>query len=351
MRNNRKSRQDLSAIRSGEVYPSFEEIRELVTAYQPANRALSGAMKPMVEGFMLALLIAGLFWQGRNTPLAPLSHIIASQSSDGFNQQPLTELVTELSSSASSSVSRGGASRARSRIVIAHPIASSNNPSTLPSQGRPSSIPNEQRAPIIASQSIQATITHEVVSNSKAPIAPLPTMANESENQWAGFAAGGLAVSSAAIPISQSLSGSLGIRYNVSKNSSLVMELRRSSFAVSHTQRSTVFHDSAISLDGNTYLNSFGSTSNVMSTDANIVGSLEAGFRFELLASSDWSPFGELLLGGSTSGVVTSGLLGLRYTTRMPFSFDMGARADQLIAPKASPVRALELEFGFSYRW
>jgi hypothetical protein len=330
----------MDSLRRAEVYPSFATVRASVIAHEarrtkffapPGSAKLEGAI-------LLALMLCGV-WQASRTPELHESRTSALAA---------TSILPSISMMQIKSVEQAG----RPSAVKAKQTTAG----TLVAWDRH----DERRAPESpAPPSIRfaAKPAAEIPATPSRPATPVPSIASLVSNdcpppQWSAFASGGYSIPpSNTLQNAASLAGSVGLRYRLSGGSFLVVSARRNAFFVQHSALSTAFRDSAASLDGHSYQVTFGAISTNATATVNSFSSLNAGYRFESGPDERFSPFAEVLFGGSTQGMLASESAGIEYQFFSPFLLDVSARMDQLIAPKSAPEQAFGLDFTIGYRW
>ena len=345
----------MDVLRESEVYPSFDEIGDLVLGHR-TSRAVPfwmSAKSAVLEGVVVAtVLVAGLSLTGRG-PIAD-SHIAEANASLLQRQVGNTPPATYPSSA------RNVAHRA---VMI--PIFSG----TQGTKATAGIIAMDNTAPIKESAAPADTLVSTLAAASTTEISNASSVSQlravfespfvamqefASPGRWVVYSSGGYILSGSSAPVGglmQSLAGSIGIRYQFSDASSLALEARRNVFHVRQSTQSTGLRDTTISLDGRTYTNTLGSASNSNSELTNLIGSINLGYRFELWPESNLSPFGQVFLGASTSGGLMSEIVGLRYSLNNQLLFDLSARTDQLVSSTSSPQRALGLEASVGFAW
>lgn len=333
----------MESLRHAEVYPSFAVVREGVMAHDGRRTkffALPGSAKLEVA-ILLALMLCGA-WPAARTPELHESRMspLATTSIVSIGSPPQWAQTKDVEQAGQPLAVRAK----RSSAVT--PVAWDGH--------------DERRAPESpAPPSIRfaAELATEIPAAPARPATPVPSITSLVSNdcapaQWLAFASGGYSIPpSSALQNAATLAGSVGLRYRLSGGSFLVVAARQSPFVVQRSGQGMAYRDSAASLDGHTYQVTFGAiTTNATATE-NSVSSLNAGYRFETSPDERFSPFAEVLFGGSARGMLASESAGVGYRLFGPLLFDVSVRADQLIAPKSAPQKALGFEMGLGYEW
>ncbi len=174
-----------------------------------------------------------------------------------------------------------------------------------------------------------------------------------STENWSAFVAGGTALSATAVngSLMNSLFGAAGVRYHLSKNSSLVFALRQTSFREPHNGQNNTLRDTTLTAGGQTYRATIGNISPTTPQETSQVFSLDLGYRFELFPDAALSPCAEVLAGASTSGFLISEAAGIQYRFWNPLTFGLSARAVQLLSPSSAPLNVIGLETEIGFEW
>ncbi|HET6401169.1 MAG TPA: hypothetical protein VFH95_07190 [Candidatus Kapabacteria bacterium] len=335
----------IDALDRTEPYPPFGEIRELVLKNENARKAIVPSFYRYAAGVvLLAVLAAGFggYLLGNNSspmarantssraarvlstsiPLKPIFFTPAiSRSSLTF---PRKSAGNEVRINDANSEAPSVQSKTHPTIALVNPITEVSNKEA--SYKTPSSL---------TAIRLNSTI-------------PDPT----STENWSVFVAGGTAPSGMAANGSlwNSLLDAAGVRYNVSKNSSLVFALRQTSFREPHSGQNNTLRDTMLTAGGQMYRATIGGTSPTTTQETAQVFSLDLGYRFELFPDAELSPCAEVLAGASASGFLTSEAAGIQYRFWNPFTLDLSARAVQLYS-RSSPMNTMELESAIGFAW
>jgi hypothetical protein len=328
MHSNNQPRNYVSALMAQDVSPTFPEVRELVMNYSGRQKGWLLWTRPLIEGALLVALFISL-----------LTHPFAASQMPAKSAAITSSLTTQSAS-----------------VTIAwNPIRAAKNiePHSVTELASPPPVSETSDVSFTEVENIKSEQSLPVPSayNTSAIATTLSTFAaGPVVNRWSAFASGGYNILRSA-SLTQSLSGSLGIRYALNASSSLLVEARRTSFPVSGSASTSSMRDTIINLGGSSYSNTIGSFSSTASYSTDPITSIGLGYRFELQPLDPWSPFAAIMLGTNTSGLLSSAMLGLSYRFHESYLFDLSARTDQFVAKGTSPERAVEIETGISFAW
>jgi hypothetical protein len=331
----------IETLNSGEPYPPFGEIRDLVMQQNGRRKA---AFVPFYKYAAVAALFAalGLFVGNHLLSNEPLQNTRITHGSTVTHESN----VTHASHATDRPITPYVAVNARKSIAVGQETEKSA------SEKQNTSITPQH---VIVDNASQPTTSQTIITPTAAPSVPA-TLAHISDqngiaaNHWSGFASGGSTVSSNNASIS-SIFAAAGVRYLLGGSSSLVVEFRRSSFVVNHSAQSGGFRDTTFSLGGVPYPNTIGSPSLPATTSTSQVNSLDVGYRFDLNPNDMLSPCVEVLAGASTPGFLSSESAGVEYRFANALSLDLSARAEQLFSPQSTPLTALGFEAGIAFEW
>lgn len=169
-------------------------------------------------------------------------------------------------------------------------------------------------------------------------------------NHWTAFLSGGSFVPNNNFSMS-SIVGAAGVRYQIFGSSSIVVELRRSSFLVNHAAQSGGFRDTTLIAGGTQYPATIGTPAQPAATSTSQVNSLDLGYRFDMNPNGVLSPCAEIVAGASTSGFLSSEAVGVEYGLTNALSLDVSARAEELFSPASVPLTAFGFEAGIAFEW
>ena len=341
----------LNVLRDEEIYPPFAEIEELVLTHDTSKRSLAIFAQPAVEALLIALLAIAVLWkpeQSENRSGARSETIVSNTIVPNSLAQQKAPVTNSVENSTSLGIQRNAPNPAApgNNFTANDKAQIISNSDTIRSQKQ--TLLDPIAGALSSSSSIASSSTPPV---STSIVSPLEESGNR--NQWEGFVAGALMVPPSGIPAnaySKPFNATIGLRYILTPQSSLLLEVRKNSF-ISSTSH-TMLSDSAASvvLDGQTFHNEIGSTASVSNYSSESVWSLDFGYHYLLFSNASLTPFAEVLAGGSFSGVVTSELLGAEYSLSS-FFFDAGLRADQLFAAGSLPRRSLTAEAAVGFMW
>ncbi len=345
----------IKTLNAGEAYPPFQEIRDLVMQ-QPSRR--KAGLVPFYKYAAVAALFAALgllignhFLLKDSLPNTQIRH--SSQMAHASHVTPMTDGPTSTNSALNNKniASRTGAGEnVGGKQFLATPALV-----PIAQQNIPAENTTPQHSTVDASTPPSNAKAMEAVgAPASAPSVPvtLTQISDQKEraNNWSGFVSGGSIVSSNSFS-TNSIFGAAGVRYLVSGSSSLVVELRHSSFVANHAAQSGGFHDTTFSLGGRSYTNTIGDPSQSATSSTSPINSLDLGYRFDLNPNDVFSPTAEILAGASTSGFLSSEAAGIEYRFANALSLDVSARAEQLFSSQSNPLTAFGFEAGIGFEW
>lgn len=348
MRFNNEPEPYLNTLRESEIYPPFREIEELVFSHEPRSRRFAWFAWPVVESALVALVAIATLWQ-----IAPSA---TDRSGNVSVANSMSAPFASRTNSASSSQIANSATVLVGTTTLRHAIAAHNRAAIpelqaiIPHQG------TEQEAmPKNSAATNNSTIpTHNNIPKnilSSSGLAGARNSQTQETKMWTAFISGSPLITTMGTQNNITFGTSLGMRYRMNNASSLVLELRRNVFMMSSTDVASTVHDSSVSLDDQTYREALGaSNSTVIHSNTSVV-SLDFGYRYELMPQSIVSPFAEVLVGGSTSGALTSEIAGVQYKISSALLLNLAARGDQLYRSRATPERAFAFEAGVGFAW
>ncbi|GEM_PF-4637583 len=335
MRFNENSEPYLDVLRENDIYPSFASIEELVLLHDPPARRFALFARPLIESALVALLAIAALWH-MTPPTKPFPHGM------GIRGPMISSVPDRLSASIPKAVRvshrktedrQSGALQDKVRRMNSGTAVQNDPPAAAANAGN-DRIPSDPQA-----------LTAEIIPSSLKSLVTETRSAAETKT-WTAFLSG-----SPLVARSISFGASAGIEYRLNSASSLVFELRRNAFIVNRTGLVSSIVDTTTSLDGQTLHNAIGTVSPATTLSTSSVLSLDFGYRFDFSAERAFSPFVEVLMGGSVSRVLSSESIGVRYAVSSPLLFDLAARSDQLYAPRQSPERAFAVEAGLGFAW
>jgi hypothetical protein len=329
----------VKTLNASEAYPPFQEIHDLVMQQTGRRKA---AFAPFYRYAAVAALFAalGLFIGNHfltNKPL-PNARIINGSHVTYATDGPTSMNIVILSPK--NPAMQGEALK----TDIANNTSEKQNASATPQHTTV-----DAATPPSNANAVQAIVTPTVEPSVPATLAQISNQ-KEMANDWSGFVSGGSIVPSSSFSTS-SFFGAAGVRYQILGSSSLVVELRHSSFIVNHAAQSGAPRDTTFMIDGHAYSNTIGGSLQAASTATSLINSLDVGYRFDLNPNDVLSPCAEILAGASTSGFLSSEAAGLEYRFANLLSLDVSARAEQLFSPQSVPLTALGFEAGVGFEW
>jgi hypothetical protein len=168
---------------------------------------------------------------------------------------------------------------------------------------------------------------------------------------FALFVSGALQPMSTSMPVQNLLSGAVGLSYGLSNTSSLIIELRKSSFVQIHGNGQTVYRDTVLSAGGRSFQNTIGEVAPASTQSTVSAYTLGMGYRLEVCRIGNTVPFAQAIVGVGVAGALTSEKFGVQWMTGSPFSIDFGVRADQLFSRVNAPQSSIDIDAGVSFAW
>jgi hypothetical protein len=333
----------IKTLNASEPFPPFQEIRTLVMQQ-------NGRRKPAFIPFYRYASVAALF---AVLGLLIGNHFLSNESvreTQAGDRSQMTHVSHGTDESTSMEVTTNEATRNIVRLIEspASPTLVNVHPENIPSANTTHTPLTE--APYPPPSNTQAITTPTATSSVSTTLAELSNPNGTTANHWTAFLSGGSFVPSTNFTMSY-LFGAAGARYLLSGSSSLVVELRRSSFVVNHAAQSGNSRDTMVSVGGVPTQLTLGNLSLSATTSSSPVNSLDVGYRFDWNPNDVFSPIAEILVGASTSGFLSSEAAGVEYRFANSLSFDVSARAEQLFSPVSVPLSALGFEAGIGFEW
>ncbi len=343
-------RKRIEPLRSREVQPSFEEIRSLVLEDKRSRKFLLipfwlylSASAPLLIATSI-LLFPGMFGLQRSDHP---SSIVVRQSSVAANKEQQITMGEK---------SQPSITRHHLSIINSQLLSSVIDERKKMVDDR--LMANEEKVVTDKTPQKETPLSVKVIETkttepADVPIHPVSELTDNSSSihRFSLFISGGLPPTRYSAPLADILYGSAGIRYRLNSVSSMIFELRRNVFIQNYTAKKVSFHDTSLIIGNQTYHNTIGELSQVPVESANNIFSLGAGYRFAFMESGIFTPFAEVILGGSTEGALTSELAGIGYSFNSPFLLELALRSDQLFSRSASPQSAFNLNASLSFSW
>ncbi|MFI5264119.1 MAG: hypothetical protein ACHQM6_06360 [Candidatus Kapaibacterium sp.] len=353
----------IEPLRNREVQPSFEEIRSLVLHQKRSRRFLPipfwlylSASAPLLVALSI-LLFPELFGLQRTDRQLSIGNRLSSFAGVDEGRESVKEKTQFSVSSNLKPFEQNRTLKTNDdrRTTTDDPRPTiDHRPSTIDKPGptniesahgekiqQKDSSPSKKAEAMKAPESAAAPI-HSATETSGNPVA---------DRRLSLFISGGLPASQSAIPVTDRLFGSVGIRYALSPASSAIVELRRNSFIQKADAKKISFHDTVLTVGNQSYHSTIGELSSFPVESANDVFSIGAGYRFTFMESGSFLPFAEIILGAATQGGLTSELAGVRYSLDFPFSFELALRSDQFFSRGAPALTAFSLNAALNFSW
>jgi len=144
----------------------------------------------------------------------------------------------------------------------------------------------------------------------------------------------------------------IGAGYALSDHSSLRIIVAEEVFALPATVNTISFHDTAFVHEGQSYDNLIGEVHTTSSAAQTRVYSIGISYRYILGAyDANIRPFGELFAGGSTTGLLTRGEIGIEMAASSNLHLDVQAMMSELLTQRSSWLLKSSFAASISYRW
>jgi hypothetical protein len=341
----------IETLRNREAEPPFEEIRELVLRQKRSRKFLpipfwlfASASAPLLVALSI-LLFPEMF--GLQRVAGNRRSIADGQSSATSHQSSLLMTKNHQRTSGERQIKR------YERIVLAATT-------TVEQQQTKDAGAMTNDSKSIAEKTQQNEVIPLVKTiepkNTELPASPVHSVSESSDNSISNnrlyaFISAGLPAVNSSVPYAGLLFGSAGLRWQVTPASSLIFELRKNTFIQKYTANKLSFHDTTLTVGGQTFHNTIGSLYPVPVEAANDVFSLGAGYRLAFIESGIFIPFAEVIFSASTQGGLTSEMAGIGYSFNSPFSVELALRSDQLYSRSSSPQGVFNLNASVSFAW
>ncbi len=338
----------INSLRNREAQPSFEEIRELVLAEKPKRKAFGLPIWTYLAGsapiFLVLAIILLTSAMGSKQNLSHLTKLLPIKSFIS-QQKIITPQFLAVKSFASSS------SPTETRDVL-HVLESSENPIQLSERSK-----EKQSVPVPPKPTASSEVESVKTTDNKLDWSISPSdIASAEENisstfHYSFFISAGIPASQWAFRFTDLLYGSVGIKKQLNSASTIAFELRRNTFLKKYTAHISSYHDTVLTVGGQTYHNSIGVFTSASAEMVNNVISFGVGYRLNFSRIGAFTPFGEFGLGASTQGALTSEILGIQYSLNSLISLEFLIRSDQLFSRGSSPQSSFNINVGASYPW
>jgi hypothetical protein len=129
------------------------------------------------------------------------------------------------------------------------------------------------------------------------------------------------------------------------------VELHRNVFLQKFTANRFTSRDTSLEVGNQTFHNTIGRVTSVSGESVNPVFALGAGYRYTFAQFGSFTPFAEVLVGGSTEGALATEVAGIGFSVSEPLNVDLSLRTDQLLSRNASPLSSFSMNIGLSFSW
>jgi hypothetical protein len=337
----------IETLNSGEPYPPFQEIRDLVMQQNGRRKAVIAPFYKyatvVVLFAALGLFIGNHFLANESLPNTQMTHPL---------QMTHPSQVTYPSHLPDGPVSTNVATHSPKNATIQSEDLQTGITNNTTEKQNASTTPQHSTVDIAAAPSdtkAVQTITTPTVASSTT-LAQLSEQNGVALHHWSAYFSGGSILPGNSYSAS-AIFGAVGVRYRIFGSSSFVIELRRSSFIVNHAAQSGGLRDTTLTVGGASYPATIGSPSQLATSATSQVNSLDVGYRFDLSPNEVLSPCAEVLAGASNVGFLSSEAAGIEYRFANGFSLDASARAEQLFSPPSIPLTVLGFEAGIAFQW
>ncbi|MDP4219817.1 MAG: hypothetical protein Q8916_11095 [Bacteroidota bacterium] len=346
MRTNNNYQKVMEPLRNREAYPPFENIRNLVLAEKRSSKVVPvwlyvSASAPLLVALSILLFpeMYGLQRIGENTgttsqqsiPLQP-EHVLASTA-------PVVASGTSLKTHQRTTNSILVA--AQPEPTVAHAIDRKDD--AVKDTPKMDAQPSEENTKVADPNSAPTPGLNPPINE----MAENPTDAH----RYSLFISGGMPVSHSSASFGDVLIGAAGFRYKLSSVSSLVVELHRNVFLKNYTTNRFTSRDTSLEVGSQTYHNTIGRVTSVSGESVDPVFALGAGYRYAFAQLGSFTPFAEVVVGGSTVGALASEVAGIGYSASAPINIDLSMRTDQLFSRSSSPLASFSMNIGLNYAW